>query len=379
MSIREWRNCRAGVADAYLLLILTSIAIIACGCRKQDRFSDAAVDTTYVQAVHTITSIQIDDNYGFAEIVDLCFCPDSTIITVDSKLVCIRRYSASGEYLQSYGSIGQGPGEFIEPHSAAVCGRILLVSDVNGLNGFDVESGAWLFLKDEYTRPMLLKMVGIDSTGTIAALTSNVVFSGQTPCRIAEYRTFNLNENQPVDVFWRDSSVVDFADSEYLRICMEQPIVASDIDGNIYVSESTESMVRITKYSPSGEILLCIEDKCEPVSLSADEKQEEYDYYSWYTERMGLRATYTPPDAWPAVTSLGIDSNSRIWARIGGSNPPAFRLYSQQGILTGIACLEDSPTRARYLDVRVTPWGIAGFSYDPEQDYPQVSIFRIRE
>lgn len=41
--------------------------------------------------------------------------------------------------------------EFIEPHSAAVCGRILLVSDVNGLNGFDVESGAWLFLKDEYT------------------------------------------------------------------------------------------------------------------------------------------------------------------------------------------------------------------------------------
>jgi len=278
----------------------------------------------------------------------------------------------------SYGQKGEGPGEFTEPLGIALThSGLLFVSDARGLNTFNAESAEWLGLNGSYTRPMLLKMIG-NRDSTFTALRSWSFIAGQVPVRTAQYGLYNAGNPLPV-VFWSDSSRIDHSEGSFIRTCSEEPVATVDAQGNVYISESTDSRVRILKYSPEGELLTLIEDDFPPVMLSEEQRSREEEYYTSFANRLGMSITYTPQDSWLAVTSLGIDRNSLIWARVGGAEPPLFRVYDQTGNLIAYVRVDGVPVNGRYLDIRISPWGMAGFTFDPSAELVQVLLYEIPE
>jgi hypothetical protein len=168
--------------------------------------------------------------------------------------------------------------------------------------------------------------------------------------------------------------VADHSNSEYTRLCYYQPIVAADADGNVYISGSTPSRLLIRKYSHDGNLLLTIDEEIEPVPLSEEEKQREVEYFEFFTSQLGMSIDYTPQDEWRSVTDLGVDGQERIWARVGGAEPPLYRIYDQSGDMVCFIRIEDIPVQGWYLDVRISPWGIAAFPCDPAVEHIQVFV-----
>jgi hypothetical protein len=208
---------------------------------------------------------------------------------------------------------------------------------------------------------------------SFTALRSRSYFSNQVPVRTAEYALYT-SEFFPSAVFWRDLSVIDHDTGDFIRLCTEMPVAASDEEGNVYISESTESHVRILKYSPEGVLLHSISDEYTPVALSEEDRQREVEYYLLFASSLGMNINYTPREFWNTVISLGVDHDSRIWTRVGGMEPPFYRVYSQDGRLLFCAFIEGIPAQDILLDVRISPWGMAAFGYDSSLSYMQFFI-----
>ena len=150
--------------------------------------------------------------------------------------------------------------------------------------------------------------------------------------------------------------------------------MASDAGGNVYVSQSTESCLRILKYSPEGELLHTISREYDPVPLTDGEKQLDAEFYSLLLQSLGMEIGYTPREYWNTVTSLGVDGYSRIWARAGGGDPPCYRVFDQNGDFLFHAVIQGIPAQGPNLRIRISPLGMAAFGYDSSLSFMQVYI-----
>lgn len=363
------------IRNAAILLVILLIA--HCGGGEYEiAFDDTQaipLDTLSISSRLEIGAEEFDTEYGLAEVASICHAPDSSLLVVDPRMANVRRFSPTGELLMQYGSRGQGPGELTEPRDVAVSsGGFVFVSDLRGLNVYSFDSAEWIVLDQRYTRPRLLRLLGnCDSTYT--ALHYSIDISEDQPLRLATYNLYRWTSPTEVS-FWEDTSVADHSNSEYTRLCHYQPIAAADVDGNIYISRSTPSRLLVQKYSPDGNLLLTIDDEIEPVPLSEEEKQREMEYYEFFTSQLGMSIVYTPQDEWLSVTDLGVVGQERIWARVGGTEPPLYRIYNQSGEMICYVRIEGVPVQGRYLDIRVSPWGIAAFPFDPAVEHIQVFL-----
>ena len=362
----------------YITAALFGILLIAhCGDRGEEIvFEDTQavpVDTLSITSRLAIGAEEFDTEYCFAEVASICHAPDSSLLVVDPRMANVRRFSPTGELMMQYGSRGQGPGELTEPWDVAVSsGGFVFVSDLRGLNVYTLDSGEWIVLDYRYTRPILLRLLG-NRDSTFTALHYSIDISEEQPLRLASYNLYRWTSPTEVS-FWEDTSVADHSNSEYTRLCYYQPIVAADADGNVYISGSTPSRLFIRKYSHDGNLLLTIDEEIEPVPLSEEEKQREVEYFEFFTSQLGMSIDYTPRDEWRSVTDLGVDGQERIWARVGGAEPPLYRIYDQSGDMVCFIRIEDIPVQGWYLDVRISPWGIAAFPFDPAVEHIQVFL-----
>lgn len=355
-----------------------ALLIASCANQPESHVTEERPDTIILTHKVLIGDEHFYSDYGFASVNDICHGPDGSVFVVDPLRAEVRRFTCSGELMMCYGQKGEGPGEFTEPWAIALTqSGLLLVSDARGLNAFNAESAEWLGLNDSYTRPVLLKMLG-NRDSTFTALRSWAFFAEQVPVRTAQYGLYNAGNPLPV-VFWSDSSRIDHSDGGFVRMCNEEPVVTVDAQGNVYISESTESKVRILKYSPEGELLASIEDDFTLAELTEEDINREQEYYTSFANRLGMTITYTPQEFWLTITSLGIDRNSLIWARVGGSDPPLFRVYDQTGELITYVRIDGVPVNGRYLDIRISPWGMAGFTFDPSAELVQVLLYEVPE
>lgn len=349
------------------------LLLMACGTSPDRGVGSEEPDTVSVQCTAVIGTEFLDPEYGFAEIGGICHGPDGSVLVSDPRQAVVRRYSTSGEYIMSYGSPGEGPGELTEPWDIAVTeSGVLLVSDLRGLNFFDLSTGEWIGLNGDYTRPMLQRMMG-GRDSSFTALRSWSYLSDQVPVRTATYGLYQLGTPSST-VFWRDSSVIDHRSGNFIRLCSELPVVASDAEHNVYVSESTESVLRILRYSPEGELLQTISREYDPVPLTQGEKQLDSEFYSLLLQSLGMEISYAPREYWNTVTSLGVDGHSRIWARAGGGDPPCYRVFDQNGDILFHAVIQGIPAQGPNLRIRISPLGMAAFGYDSSLSFMQVFI-----
>ncbi len=352
---------------------LLPLLFLACGSPPETDVTPQGPDTVHVACTAVIGTELLDPEYGFAEIGDICHGPDGSVLVSDPRQAVVRRYTPDGEYIMSYGSPGEGPGELTEPWDITVTeSGVLLVSDLRGLNSFDLSTGEWIGLNGDYTRPMLQRMMG-GRDSSFTALRSWSYLSDQVPVRTATYGLYQLGAPSST-VFWRDSSVIDHGSGDFIRLCSELPVVATDAERNVYVSESTESALRILRYSPEGELMQTISREYDPVPLTEEERQLDSQFYSLLLQSLGMEIGYTPREYWNTVTSLGVDGHSRIWARSGGGDPPLYRVFDQAGNILFHAVIQGLPAQGPNLRVRISPRGMAAYGYDPSMSFMQVYI-----
>lgn len=79
----------------------------------------------------TVGALDSPDQQVFGAIKDVQLGTDGRVFVLDSRLNEVRVFSARGEFVQSFGRPGRGPGEFVNPQSLAVTadGRVY-VGDV---------------------------------------------------------------------------------------------------------------------------------------------------------------------------------------------------------------------------------------------------------
>jgi hypothetical protein len=357
---------------ALLVFCVVILASACCGPGSEEQAAEGR-DTLSITSRLAIGAEDFRAEDGFAAVASVCHAPDSSVLVLDPIYAIVKRFSSDGELIMEYGSKGEGPGELSWPWDMAVSdGGFLFVSDVRGVNVYSLETGEWLELDHSYTNPVLLRMHG-NRDSTFTALYANVGHASDFPEREATYRLFSWTSLTDV-CFWADTSLLEHNDSEFIRLCRTQPVTTTDLQGNVYISESTPTRLLIRKYSPEGELLFTVEDEYAAVEYTDSQRHREAENYELFMSQLGANIEYTPPECWDQVTDLGVDGGGRIWARVGGEEPPLYRIYNQEGLLIGYVRIESIPVQGQYLHVHVSPWGIAAFPVDPAVEHIQIFL-----
>lgn len=138
----------------YILYGIMLIALIP-GCGDPEGAPDA--DETTGQEVRTVPQADVyltiadsigiemgDSNYVFGGIAGVAYTPSGNIAVLDIQKHSVSIFSPEGEFLQSVGRHGSGPGEFLLPAGMAFQPNgALIVSDAMG--------GKLAFFDENYT------------------------------------------------------------------------------------------------------------------------------------------------------------------------------------------------------------------------------------
>lgn len=135
-----------------LTAAITLVALAACGptgssessgegewTAARDTIGDTVVVRTISGSVWGAPRILVEEmrigvfdgapEYMFGRINSLAVAPDGSIYVFDSQVPALRKYSASGEYVATFGREGSGPGEYKDPDGGLAVlpdGRVLL-------------------------------------------------------------------------------------------------------------------------------------------------------------------------------------------------------------------------------------------------------------
>lgn len=151
--------------------LLLALFFPACGAGSADSagaawesVTDTLGDTVVVRTVSgsvwggnaelipelTIGEFEGADAYIFGDIGSLAVAPDGAIYAFDRQAKALRKYSADGEYLATFGREGGGPGEYKQPDGGLTVlsdGRVLLRDPGNArINVYSPEGatlGSW--------------------------------------------------------------------------------------------------------------------------------------------------------------------------------------------------------------------------------------------
>ena len=88
---------------------------------------------------------------------DVAFCPQGTIYVSDGYANArVHRFSASGEPMTAWGTLGDGPGEFLNPHAIWVLpdGRVVVADRENNRLQVFSPDGDWLAIWTGFHKPL---------------------------------------------------------------------------------------------------------------------------------------------------------------------------------------------------------------------------------
>lgn len=126
------------------------------GCRKATQaedvihFIDSSSMSEFLSEVHSVNFIPIKsaDNHLLGSRVELVLANDGTFVLCDMVNTIIYRYDSSGEFLNSIGRRGNGPGEYLNiTNVQAIKGGIAVITQFEGIKYFDLD-GHFLYQED---------------------------------------------------------------------------------------------------------------------------------------------------------------------------------------------------------------------------------------
>ncbi len=318
-----------------------------------------------------------DSNYVFGKPMLAFHSPGGDIAILDIQKLCILFYSPEGEYIQTVGREGSGPGEFLMPAS------FTFTSD-GGIAVSDVMAGKVTFFDSDYEYSGQLTgffpsaptvIIGVDSGAIVGMLTAfdqteEGMFLGFTLARWE-------GEVEPTVEYF--STFAPFDPSDIAASSKNVMFMAAAApDGRVFRAPlSTEDFI-IEGYMPDGTSFLYIEDEdFQKVRKTDEEIQDEIDRVNESMAAYGVEGIveWEPDPYKTSIMSLSIDSRDRLWVRMGIYSEIVFRVYNMDGEFLFTAGVDFPGDIKSFEDwqVSIDQHGILAFDSLPE-DYSRIYI-----
>jgi hypothetical protein len=221
---------------------------------------------------------------------------DGTIYVVDPQVPAVRTFDLEGNYLATLGAVGQGPGEYTEPHRVAIApdGRIFVSEPGNDRINVYAADGTSL---DTWTVQMsesLTSALVFDESGLlwVPVLSRDLVPGGARQGIRAmpdgvpgEYAVIDELEGQPVEGPEGD-----------------QPIAWTAAGGGTLIVGWANALVYHFEIQHRGEPVLRIERAWKPTPLDPD-------FAAWYLAVYGRER----PATYPAYIGFTKAASGEIW------------------------------------------------------------------
>ncbi len=318
-----------------------------------------------------------DSNYVFGKPALALHSPSGDIAILDIQKLCILFYSPEGEYIQTVGREGSGPGEFLMPIS------FTFMSD-GGIAVSDVMAGKITFFDSDYeysdqligffpSAPTVI--IGVDSGAIVGMLTafdqteegmflgfSLARWEGEVEPTVEYFSTFEPFD--PSDIAASSKNIMF--------------MVAAAPDGKVFCAPFSTDDFSIEGYMPDGTSFLYIEDEdFRKVRKTDEEIQDEIDRVNESMASYGVEGIieWEPDPYKTSITSIFIDSKDRLWVRMGIYSEIVFRVYNMEGEFLFTAGVDFPGDIKSFEDwqIIIDQHGILAFDSMPD-DYPRIYI-----
>ncbi|NOQ23489.1 MAG: hypothetical protein GQ565_12700 [Candidatus Aegiribacteria sp.] len=376
---------RSKVQIASAALLIIGMAILGCGEGEDASVIEESNPTgTAHMELTTENTIGVelgDTNYVFGQIVDAFLDVNKDVLVLDMTTMNVRKFSSAGVFIGSAGRQGTGPGEFQRPMGMAVLGNNdFIVSDIAGgaICVFDDSLNWKENIIGFFPRPPFSVRTAGDSAfvGMLPAFDREDGLTGYAIARME-------NSSEPVTVYVEEMRVFDSSRIGPLG-ADKDPIFTSDNEGHVFVAEPGTDAIKITGYNRDGEAFIAIDENVDRMGKTPEELACEEAEFEEFSTRMGSRGgrmsgmelTFDPVLYRRAVTELGVDSENRLWVRLGTYRYPFWNIYDLEGELLFTASLEIDDPDIDYMTVRITENGAVAWIPDPST-WPRVLVLEI--
>jgi hypothetical protein len=262
-----------------------------------------------------------DENYQFYGAAGILLDSEENILVLDAGNCRVQKFSKNGEYLQTIGSKGQGPGEFLGPSSFYIDGQNnLYVSEQMKIQVFD-RAGEY-----QKSIPLDTRIYGffIDPQGDIIT-----------------YTIINRDEGSKKEIIKLDAggktkeTIAEFSDVEAIHPNVEGggtltfkayhqynywPSLYPAWSGGFIYAYSSE--YKIFGMNSGGELQLVIQKDVSPNTISQEEKNFILKGIDRQAERRGIKLTKENleaacqfPSHRPFFNRILVDDEGRIYVR----------------------------------------------------------------
>ena len=369
-----------------ITVLTTGMVLRGCGA------SDGNISETTVESSTGIAHLELapdiaigielgDTNYVFGTIVEAVLNEDGDVLILDSSTMNVRKFSSEGNYIGSAGRQGTGPGEFQRPRGMAVLeNNDFIVTDIAGgtICVFDDSLNWKENIIGFFPRPPLTVRTAGDSAfvGMLPAFDREEGLMGYSIVRME-------NSSEPETVYDEQMQTFDPSRLGPMRD-EEDPIFTSDNAGNVFIAGPGSDAVSITGYLPDGEVFFSIEENVERAEKTDEELLREQEEFEEFSSRMsgrggrmsGIELIFDPILYRRAVTDLGVDSEERLWVRLGSYRYPFWNVYDLEGKLLFTASFETDDQDIDYTVVRITENGATAWIPDP-MTWPRVLVLEV--
>lgn len=364
-----------------ILVATTALALmIACGNPQPTVVRNApshGADT--LRAIDSIGVLSGDSCYVFGHIMDAAPLPGGGLALLDRITCRVSLFDGNGEFLRSFGRMGEAPGEFQLPIRFAVLpsGNVVVGELLNGkVTLLDPDGNCISYWSHEGLGGIPLLMLPFDEGSFLSynfALVMNMM-TLQLQFSLRRYDAFTgevLLEYMSWDGAGRPET--DFVPA---YICA----AANTETGLVYMSRCDAEVWRIMVFDATGAPVDTLEPFPDRERLPVD-MEEGFVPGTWMvsyafqdeTGSSGMQSTNVP-ELHPFISDLGVDALGNIWARRGGVEQGMWDVLSPDGVWLREAVIE-AFTPESMPRVVMGPGGFIAFELNPE-DVCRVLLLR---
>ena len=354
-------------------LAITLIIFLACGGEEtaapQEDITEIGIDTLIV--TDSIGVLMGDSCYMIGSIIKAEALPGGGVILFDRSTALISTYDENGEFVSSFGGLGEAPGKFNYPGQMTVLGdgRIAVFDWMDREVCFFSSEGKYLG-----SRPNL----GFEMPFTMTAAGDSCFVLYSCPSRQIE-ETYKMGYELNI---WEGTSeepratpfthLFDFGQEDYDFRPGYLSVTAGSY-GKVYLHRMNSEDYLIEVYNLDGQPVDTI--RSESILLPGDDIERYVNipiatFMVQDENGEGQRLSGEFPEYIPQVECLGVDSLGNLWAQRGTSEELLWDVFSPEGEIIRQVTLTAFPDTT-FMHVEVNEHGIVAWDLIPE-DYPRL-------
>jgi hypothetical protein len=282
-------------------------------------------DTAVLQPEMSFGVFEGPDEYMLGRVRSLAVAESGEIHLLDSQVPALRKYSADGKHIATFGREGGGPGEYKQPDAGLAVlsdGRVVLRDPGNSRFSIFARDGEFIEswrIPGGFNTGRKLYRDGHDNVYTLVLLERGLAPWDWT-YGLARYQPDGTHTDTVLTPTWDYERPALTGQSEGSSSSSGVPFTADDawtFSPLGYPVGGVATDYRVDLYRPDG--VLRIEKAWDPVPVLGDEKDEQERRIRGQFERNfpGWRWNGPAiPDTKPAFSSLHVGEDGRIWVRL---------------------------------------------------------------